>query len=437
MKKKAEPYPFEVRFARIVATLACTSQAFYARVGKYLEADAFPDEQCKLAVRTAKLVAGEAGRGPDSALIIIQRLRRQMHEGTVTQDQIEAVNDMFDEVEDVGVPDTELVLAEVVPVLKRRLERDALERGFASYHKRGDMSAVSEALAEARRIGEVDTDLGTVLGQGSFEAMERLKQVQRLPTGVLELDDVLRGGPMRGTESMFLAGSGTGKSMGLIQVAVHAALVGHHVAFATMELPEPIILARMKACMTGIPIDAILDDPDKCGVKPALAKLIQGRPFGRIVVKYFPAGATTVGDLTSWAGDVAKEHPISLLVADYFDKCGVAPHHKNKSKYDQGELVYEEGRLWAQENGLWLWTASQAKRKADKKTQRVVQDDVADSINKIRVADLVVSLSSSEDGLIKWYIAKNRLGIAEIEVGPMPHDFACARIAPVDDTQWV
>jgi uncharacterized Fe-S cluster-containing radical SAM superfamily enzyme len=63
-------------------------------------------------------------------------------------------------------------------------------------------------------------------------------------------------------------------------------------------------------------------------------------------------------------------------------------------------------------------------------------DDVADSMHKVRVADLVLTLTppnTGEDEVTELihYVAKHRTGKSNVQVGPLRTEFECARIAPM------
>ena len=443
MTSDKETYEVNESFAEALAVVCAKRPKVWARIGQSLDPDCLPSDTAALVVKAVKAIAQDLGRGPDSSVLVVQRLRRWKGEGSVTQDQLDDVSDMFDDVEDGGEPDAEALMQEIVPILRRRLEREALDKGFGAFQKRGSLDQAVAMITRANRLGEVDTDLGTLLGPSSFDEMERLKRIERLPTGILELDDALGGGPYRGTLSCFMADTGGGKSIALIQVACKAAKDGHHVCLATLELPKAIILARIKANLTGIPIDAILADPVACGCVDALAELQRGA-FGSIVVKDFSPSTTTVPDITSWVAEYEKEHgvSVSLLVVDYGDKCVSHEKKGGDSGYNTGKVVYESFRLWAaNEGGLarWTWTASADKGLSrDKKTKKTDTGDVADSKHKVRVSDLWITLNPKEEmddgnAMLAWFIAKNRLGRARFTIGPMLTDWPCARIV---DQGW-
>ncbi len=427
-----EPYAFAPAFEKAFLLFFCTKPKVFGNVFKFLDPDALSPGAPRLAARAALQIGAELGHGPSSALAIIQRIRRWQYEGKVAATDLAAVSALFDDGEQDL--DEEAVLAEVVPVLRKRIERQSLLDAMGAFSRGDDPMLALKRIEAAQRMGKHDNSIGTVLGPSSFDEIERLKGVQRLRTGILELDDALDGGPMRGTASMFLGKTNGGKSIGLIQVAVSAALQGFHVAYATLELPDPVILSRIKACMTGVPTNAILADPYKSGAVERLAYL-QSRPdFGVVVVKTFTPKVSRPFELFSWVKDTEQEwgRQVDVLVVDYADKLSADSVKKGEdSTYHAMGSVYDQLYAFARDNTRWVWSASQASKNKEHASRLIDLDDVSDSMNKVRNFDLVVSLNGrEEDAQMIFFVAKNRLGARNAKVGPLPVDFSRSRIAP-------
>ena len=425
-----KPYNLDPRFEAAVVTLACSKPRFYGRVGHALESEALASDASKLAVRAAQDIARTNGSGPQSALLVVQRCRRWMVDGKVTLEQVRAVADLFDDAEDRGLPNEDAVIAELAPVLAQRIRDVAVRAAIDSFGKGGDLAKVVELETKATRIGIADTSIGTILGAGSFEEMAALQRIERLPLGIAEVDAEI-GGADRGGLAFFLGGPGDGKSMGLSHVSGYALLQGLHVACATLELPRAVQFARVKANLTGLSIDEVLTTR----AEEARHRLEQmSHRLGRYVVQSFPAKVATVEDITSWVTLVEQQadRPVDVLVVDYADKLAApAKRGDRDNDYKAAGYVYETLRLYAENTGKFLWTASQATRQKDKK-KKLDLSDSADSMEKVRVADLVITLNVSPDANeMSFFIAKNRTGKGRITIGPLPCDFAYGQIAPV------
>ena len=427
--EKTAPYGFAASFERAVATLACFRPKFYGKIGHAIEKDAMPTEPARLAVQAAHAINHDLGHGPDSLTLVLQRLRRWQEEGKVTYDQTLAVSDMFDAAEDEGLPSEESVLLELAPLLKRRIQHKAIQLAMSEYANRSDLMQAAELITRAARLGANDTSLGVRMGGDSFSVIEALKHVERLPTGIAELDMELGGGMPRSQLGMFVGGPGGGKSMALSHLAAFNVMCGLSVGYATLELPDAVILARLKSAITGIPIDAILDDSREA--KEALA----ARPIGPCIVKSFTPQATTVEEIKAWVNECedAEGRRMDVLVVDYADKL-TAPSSKgskDKGSYQVMQEVYEGLRLLIVERGVWGWTASQSTgRKDATKAKKLDLEHVSDSIHKARVVDLAVTLNLDGEEML-FYVAKNRTGRSRQSVGPLPVDFSCGLVSPI------
>lgn len=432
-KKPPEPYNLDNGFERALVTALCGKPKLFAKLVPYIDGDCLALPEARLAMEAAEAFGRDLKRGPESALVVLQRLRRWVGEGKITLAQVQAVGDMFDAAEDAGLPSDEGILTEMVPLLQRRVEREGLEEGFIEFQRRGDVAKALRRIEKAKTMATSDATIGVVLGPASFAELERLKSVERLKTGILELDDALSGGPRRGTGNMFMGNSSSGKSMGLIQVACYGAIQGVNTAYATLELPVPIITARMKANLTNVPIDLILDSPLTCGARELLEEVMEGVAMGCVHVAAFTPKVTTVHDLLLWVKDLEEDTGVRFdqLVVDYADKLSAGSAKSDESSYRGQGDVYDQLYTWARDEGRWVWTASQSNRQKDKKA-KLGLDDVSDSMGKIRNFDTVITLNPDEDGgQMTWGIAKNRMGKRGGNIGPLPTDFVVARIAPI------
>lgn len=436
--KKVDPYGFAPTFERAVVAYACTQAAFYGRVGRIVDPEALGDPRAKLAIKAAHEVAKDQGTGPGSSAILLQRLRRWMGEGKVTLEQVLAVGALLDEHEDdAAAPDSESVIAELVPVLRRRMESDALRAGMDVYARRTDTGKVIDMFDAARRLGQNDRGTGVRLGKASFGVIETAGRPEVLSTGVTELDEIIDGGLPRGEFGLLSMSTGGGKSITLCHFAGHAVWTGRHVAIATLEIPEYMWLARLKSNLTGVPISSIIDN-DKDRARCA-AKLEEIAPqLGICHVKYFTPGATTIDDLRDWRKDVEDEagQALEVMIVDYLDEVTVAPSAAGKEipGHERVKKVYRAFSSFVlNELRGWGWSASQPKGAASgSKRKRIDTDDLADGMGKARVADkLITAFVDDAQTSIEFFVGKNRTGAGRKSTGPIPVDFACGAVAPI------
>jgi len=197
--------------------------------------------------------------------------------------------------------------------------------------------------------------------------------------------------------------------------------------FITLELPKPLILARLFANLFDIPTNNILTDSlDKAKAKAATMKM------GTCVIEEFTPKVTTLEDVRDFVEKIEADlkRPVDLLVVDYADKLGA--RKTDDSSYREMSKVYEGLRHFAVEKNMWVWTASQPQRAKEKGRKKLTIDSLADSQEKVRVADMVLAINKKEDGTqLEFCMLKNRIGIADTTAGPLPHEFDMGRIAPI------
>jgi RecA/RadA recombinase len=431
----AEPYGFEISIEREIATLASGRQHFFSRIGNAVDPECLLDPDARLALEAAQAIGAERGTGPSSTTITVQRLNRWMQDGRVKREQIDSVIDMFDEVDDRGAPDEEDLIAEIVPILKRRINDAAVQESINRFGKNLDLRPVADQILEAERLGGTAMTIGTSLDH-AFDEIDKIRDLTRLRTGVVELDHALEGGFEQGSLFVFAGRTGDGKSIMLVQCAVEALLQGYNVAFATLEVSKPRTLARVLSNMTAVPVRGVLNG-SRGLVQQRLADI---RGLGTLVTEYFVPDVTTVGDIRTWTERAERKLKIKFdfIVIDYADLLTpeVREAGKQANSYVDMKRVYEGFRMWMEETLRWGATASQAKLKSQgsKKQRHLLDnDDLADSSNKARKTDGLITLNVAPDGkTITFYIAKNRNGESRITVGPLPTQWDIARIAPVD-----
>ena len=82
---------------------ACTKPRVWGLIGEWLDGDCLQFDASRTALMAARLISAQSGRGPDSTLIVIQRLRALVNEGKLEREDVITVLEMFDAAEDAAV----------------------------------------------------------------------------------------------------------------------------------------------------------------------------------------------------------------------------------------------------------------------------------------------------------------------------------------------
>jgi replicative DNA helicase len=108
------------------------------------------------------------------------------------------------------------------------------------------------------------------------------------------------------------------------------------------------------------------------------------------------------GRPVSWVAqcirEVAKERRIDLVIVDYADL--MAPERVTDNTIENSKSIYVNLRGLAMQEGFALLTATQTNREGAKKAVATMTD-VSDDFNKIRIADIVISINKDDADRMK------------------------------------
>lgn len=427
-----EGYGLEPKFEVVVLHYCCSRPSFWKRVGGELDPKRMGHELAPFILAACRLITKETGRPPSSPLLVVQRAARWNAEGKVKKEVVAAISDLFDAAEDIGLPPEDEVVAELVPVVRRRIHSEAVMKAHDEFAKRGDFSDVVSTIRKASTLGEVIAVEDVSLSHKMLGILDA-DGIPRLRTPIVELSVALEGGLKRGGEGVVIAESGGGKSIYLVSQVAESSRNGLHVCFATLELPYKEQFARLVANMTGIPTNDLQLNKE---YQAKAAKILEqtAAQRGPVHVAEFTPYATTVRDLIDWIDqkEQIEGKKVDVLVVDYGDKLW-DPRAKDGNEYIAMRYVFEGLRRdVAVERDMWVWTAAQPGRRSRKESKAFLDlADVSDSMHKIRAADLVVTINFEDlDDYSEatYFVPKHRGSKARMGVGPLPTDFSCARI---------
>jgi replicative DNA helicase len=242
--------------------------------------------------------------------------------------------------------------------------------------------------------------------------------------GIPGIDKLL---PYNGLEpsqlGIWLAPTGRGKSIALKHCSYAAAVRGKKVVFFSLELPEQMLLDRIDAMVSGVPIAEIVVERNK--VKEEIESITAALNFGEIVFIEIPYGSTviTLGNELSRLKRIYNFDPDEIVV-DYLDLMSSGRHIKEGTWKEQQEVA-RELKAFGTKHKKVIWTASQTNRGAVNKIEEggtISDADTAESYSKQTVADLIISLNQTkaEKALpddpkpMRLFVVKNRTGLAGV-----------------------
>ena len=288
---------------------------------------------------------------------------------------------IFDSVDLVGKKDFERIEKEI---------RKAVDVGI---NEDGDSYDYFERVTERTKV-RIDTAAGLIKPRG-------------VTTGVPKIDSLLyHGGWGRKELAAILAGPKMGKTTALIGFAKGASLKGHNVLYVTLEVSKEILSERLDASIADVRMDLLrssIHDVDR-KVKE------MGERSGKLQIHEYPSGTLSPAMLRALVERYKSKGVIfDLVVLDYADL--MCPNFRYNDTIENSKSIWVDLRAIASEHNLAMLTATQANREGYKSTV-VKAEHAADDFNKIRTADLVISINSTDEerakGEARLYFAAAR-----------------------------
>lgn len=318
-------------------------------------------------------------------------------------------------------------------------KRQELERAIlkaADMLEKGDFDPVEKLIKDAVQIS-LQRDMGTDYFADPKERLHRyFNQGGQVSTGWPQLDRVMYGGMSRGELNIFAGGSGSGKSLVMMNIALNWLQQGLSGVYVTLELSEELTSLRTDAMLTNMGTKDIRKDIDDTTIKVKM----HGKKAGKYRVKSLPA-QSNVNDIRAYLKEVQIQTGIKVdfVMIDYLDL--VMPVSVKVSPTDQfvkDKYVAEELRNLAKELGLLMITASQLNRSAVEEIE-FDHSHIAGGISKINTADYVFGIFTSrsmrERGKYQIQCMKSRSSTGVGQKIDLDYNIETMRISDSDPEQ--
>lgn len=289
---------------------------------------------------------------------------------------------------------------------RRRHLVEAMEQAIERASSQGERLADVIASADAA-LADVGSS-GDGVWQGSLgdcvrSLVDEFEQPKaRILSGIDSIDGLL--GPIRPGNLIIKAGRpGMGKSAEALCYAYSAAMRGHGVLFASLEMPKDEIGARLvshhlRGGQVGVPYGAIMKGDLSASQRREVIRAqdaIDDLPFNVI-----DPGSLTVGRLAMMVGRwkrrmEARGQRLDIVVVDYLQLLRV--DHRVTSRYEEVTEVSRTLKSIAKHHGIAMIALSQLSRKVeDRHDKRPMLSDLRESGQIEQDADAVMFLYREE-----------------------------------------
>ena len=314
------------------------------------------------------------------------------HRAMPTIEQVKAVTGLdLKHVPDLTESHYEWFMGEFEGFTKRQeLERAILKA--ADMLEKGDYNPVEKLIKDAVQIS-LTKDMGTdYFADPKLRIEKYYNSGGQVSTGWQQLDKLLYGGFSRGELNIFAGGSGSGKSLVMMNIALSWLQAGLSGVYVSLELSEELCALRTDAMLTGMGTKDIRKDIDTTTMKVRLVS----KKAGNYQIKGFPA-QSNVNDIRAYLKEyqIQTGKKVDFVMVDYLDL--VMPVSAKVSPNDlfvKDKYVSEELRNLAKELNVLFVTASQLNRGAVEEIE-FDHSHIAGGLSKINTADNVFGIFTS------------------------------------------
>jgi len=308
-----------------------------------------------------------------------------------TLEQIQAVTGVALKTVELEAAHLDWFLVEFESFTRRQeLERAILKS--ADLIAKGDYNPVEKLVKDAVQIS-LTKDLGTDYWADPAERINRyFNSGGQVSTGWPQLDKIMYGGFSRGELNIFAGGSGSGKSLVMMNIALNWLQQGLHGIYVSLELSEELCSLRTDAMLNDISTKEIRKNIEDTALKIRVAS----KRAGSYRIKYMPA-QSNVNDIRSFLKEyqIQSGNRVDFMMIDYLDLLmPVSAKVSPNDLFVKDKYVSEELRNLSKELGVLMITASQLNRSAVEEVE-FDHSHISGGISKINTADNVFGIFTS------------------------------------------
>lgn len=222
------------------------------------------------------------------------------------------------------------------------------------------------------------------------------RKLPRIPFDLDCFNEITKGGLVRKTLNIAMAGTGVGKSMFMCHVAANAMAQGYDVLYITLEMAEEEIAKRIDANLMNITTDD-LDRISKKMFTDRVAK-VQAGTTGNVIIKEYPTASAHAGHFRALLNELKlkKKFEPQLIFLDYLNICASSRIKAEGGSYAFIKAIAEEVRGLAQEFNVPIMSATQTTRNGYASSDPGLED-TSESFGLPATADLMFALVSNEE----------------------------------------
>lgn len=393
-------FDFSPEFQSKIAALLISDETFYRRVDGLIRPEYFELKAEAALVHIAQHYHQRYLRLPPSVGDWKELFADAKKERAIREDDLPDIVDTFKRLKRSNLDGRDYAVDKVAEFAKNQAVQLAYLETMTMI-ERGEFDKAQQRMEKAFKTGAKavvqDADYWNSIEQRTQyrrDVEAGLIAPQGITTGVPKLDKMLyHRGWGRKELSVIMGGAKKGKSTGLLHFGLKASSVGHNVLYVTLEVAAQIIMDRMDANVSGIDMNELSAKLNE--VNTGVQDRARLRKPGTLKIVEYPSGTLTCTELRRAIEFYRAQGIIfDLIIIDYADI--MAPEIKTGNEQSDSKQIWLGMRAIGFEENAAILTATQTNRDGFK-ADVARAEHAAEDFNKIRIADLVLSINRSED----------------------------------------
>lgn len=393
---------FDAAFQEKLVALQVRDQVFARRTDGLLLPTYFESQADATLFNLASNYYEKYRRAPSDPAIFITLLKSEIAKGRIKESLKEDCVDKVKSIFKTDISDRDFAIDQVGEFARHQAIQAAMLQAF-DFIEKHDTKRAEEIMLKAFTVGpHADSSEYDYWGEIGSRTSVRLDmkagkvKPAGLSTGIREFDAVLkhRGWGIKEL-TVFMAGAKKGKSFTIWDFGKLQSLQGRNVLGITLEVSKEVLSDRLDASVA----DVLIDDVDSSirAVEAAVESV--AKSAGKFIIHEFPTGSFRPKDLEDLIESYkAKGTIFECIVIDYLDI--MAPNRWTPDEAANNKSIWVDTRAVAQREELAIISATQTNREGHKSITAKAEH-AAEDFNKIRIADLVISLNATEEEMAK------------------------------------
>lgn len=391
-------YEFDLDFQQKIVAMALRDTPFAQLTEGLIRPQFFENAGHAALIRIASTYFAKYKKAPGDKVTIKRLLVNAYNDKIMPKEIASLAAAVINDILETDVSDRDYVADQCAMFARHQAVSSAILESVDLISKR-DFEGVSTKIRTA-----LDTGVhfeGTTYDYAEMSAVRTQLRKDRLAgispaTGITTGYPVLDGyfyhkGWGRKELSVLMGGAKAGKSMAMIGFAINACANGFRTLYVTLEVAQEIIAERIDANIADRAMSELAEHP--YAVEEAVKKFAE--KSAPLMIKEFPTGTMRASDLRRLIEHYKSRGIVfDLVVVDYADL--MAPERATDNVQENSKSIYANLRGIAMQEGFAILTATQTNRDGAKKAVATMTD-VAEDFNKIRIADVVLSINATDE----------------------------------------